>query len=720
MNSDFLNELNIVQKEAVAFSGNNLLVLAGAGSGKTRVLVYRIAWLLSQGVDLNSILAVTFTNKAAYEMKARLETMLERPLHAMWIGTFHGLANRLLRIHWQEAGFSESFQIIDAEDQARLIKRIHKTLGLDPDKWQVKQLQSYINQKKEQGVRASAIKASNFLEETLVKVYYFYEDLCKRGSLVDFAELLLSSYELWQKHPSLHQQYQNKFRYLLVDEFQDTSTMQYAWVKALYGLGASLTAVGDDDQSIYSWRGANSRNMQRLKSDYNELKVIKLEQNYRSTANILEAANAVIDNNDKRLGKKLWTDAKGGEPIAIYAAFNEIDEARYLVNRIKDWFNQGNNLDEVAILYRSNAQSRVLEEQLLQADIAYRIYGGIRFFERSEIKDVIAYLRLLINREDDASFERVVNLPVRGVGEVALDAIREYARANGLSLWASVVAMREAKQLSGRVDNALGGFLNLIGDLALQVVNLSLDDLIGLVIEAVGLLAHYVKPQYAEYKQSKLENLDELITAAKQFVNLIAEVDNKQVLLDFLTHVSLESGERSSGNDARGVNLMTLHAAKGLEFKLVFLCGMEEGLFPHMMSMKDKDDLEEERRLCYVGMTRAREKLYLSYAESRQIRGVSSFCRPSRFLREIPSNLISGDTIVKQSFPTSSSSFDNNFGVDDNFAEFSLGQNVFHSEFGEGVILGFEGQGEYMLVKVKFKHYGSKLLSLKYAGLKKI
>jgi DNA helicase-2/ATP-dependent DNA helicase PcrA len=720
MTMSLLADLNAIQKEAVTFDGKNLLVLAGAGSGKTRVLVHRIAWLLSNGMDVSNILAVTFTNKAANEMRSRLEAMLQRSLGAMWVGTFHGLAHRLLRKHWQEAKLEESFQILDTEDQARILKGIHKALSLDVERWPVKQSQQYINTKKERGIRSNVINASNFLEETLVKIYRAYEDICQRGNLVDFAELLLRSYELLGNYSTLREFYRDRFRHILVDEFQDTNNMQYLWVKEFYGDASSLTVVGDDDQSIYSWRGADSGNMKRLNLTYRDLHTVRLEQNYRSTANILEAANAVIANNGSRLGKKLWTEATQGEPLVVYAAFNEIDEARYIADKVVAMVQRGIILNDMAILYRSNAQSRIIEEKLLENGLSYRIYGGIRFFERAEIRDVLAYLRLALNPHDDVSFERVVNLPARGVGEVALTALRDQARLHGYSLWQTAKIVADTKQLSSRVVNALDCFLVLVNEIAKQAAQLDLATLISFVIGFIGLREHYAKPQYAEYKQSRLENLDELVTAAKQAMASMPTADHRTNLQTFLANVSLEAGERSEGQSESSINLMTLHAAKGLEFKVVFLCGMEDGLFPHVMSMKDRGDLEEERRLCYVGMTRAMQQLYLSYAESRQIRGISSFCKPSRFLREIPRELLRSEAMTNkfQSSAASKGVPSKNISIADGNSGFLLGQMVFHRDFGEGIIIDFEGQGEYLLIRIKFKNYGIKLLSPKYAQLK--
>lgn len=736
MRPNVLVDLNDIQQKAVTHFDGNLLVLAGAGSGKTRVLVHRIAWLLSQDIHLHNILAVTFTNKAAKEMRSRLEGMLGFSMATMWIGTFHGLAHKLLRIHWKEAGLDENFQIIDSEDQNRLLKRIHKALNLDKDRYPVKQSQIFINSNKERGVRADKASADNFEQQVLVKVYQAYEKACINSGLVDFSELLLRSYELWQNNKQIREEYKERFKHILVDEFQDTNAIQYAWIKSISNFDSGLTVVGDDDQSIYSWRGADSGNMKRLSEDYSNVNVVRLEQNYRSTSTILKAANAVIANNSNRMGKNLWTDSGDGEAIVLYNAFNEIDEARYISDKINDWCREGGSLNDVAILYRSNAQSRAIEEQLLRAGISYRVYGGMRFFERAEIKDVLSYLRLLVNRHDDAAFERVVNLPSRGVGEASLIFLRNYARLNDCSMWQAVQDVIATKQLSSRAENALNGFVRLINAAADQINNLELADLVEYVINISRIREHYSKPQYAEYKQSRLENLDELISAAGQFASTI--VEEEQTLLGvFLSHVALESGDKQDRESYDNVQLMTLHSAKGLEFPLVFLCGLEEGLFPHIMSMGSQEELEEERRLCYVGMTRAKKKLYLSSAESRQLHGSTSMRRSSRFLREIPTELIESNSMVNSVSPAfsedisqvsqvwnnksrgKSRSVTASFKKEQEEQGFSLGQNVYHKEFGDGVITNFEGHGEWVLVRINFKRHGSKLLSLQHAQIEK-
>lgn len=708
-----LANLNASQLQAVTCSQGNLLVLAGAGSGKTRVLVNRIAWLIQNGIAATNILAVTFTNKAAAEMRNRLEQMLELPLGRMWVGTFHGLAHRLLRLHWQEAGLSQVFQIIDSEDQLRLLKRIHKAFNLDQEKWPVKKSQAFINNNKEKGVRSSKMQIGNLEDMTLLKIYQAYQEACASSSLVDFAELLLRSYELLQNQLQLRRHYQELFKHILVDEFQDTNAIQYAWIKILSLPESSLTVVGDDDQSIYGWRGADSNNMQRLSSDYSNVNIIRLEQNYRSTSTILNAANAVISRNNNRLGKNLWTERHGGEPITVYAAFNEIDEARYMINKIKYWIDHGNSPNEIAVLYRSNAQSRVIEEQLLYAGIIYRIYGGLKFFERAEIKDVLAYLRFIANQNDDTAFERIINLPTRGIGEATLILLRNYAQLQNCSLWQAIQVMQRSQQLPARSARNLDDFIKLIHNCIEQITKLELTELIRFIINITNLRSHYDKDP-RERRQSRLENLDELITAAGQFVITIAELDRSLALNAFLAHVALEAGEQTGDAD-KGVQLMTLHAAKGLEFPIVFLCGMEDGLFPHIMSMGTKEELEEERRLCYVGMTRAMQKLYLLYAESRQLHGSTNFRRQSRFLKEIPQELVISDAVLNDVKLAVRPDTDIQF--DDTVCEFKLGQRVRHQIFGEGLIVGFEGQGESMLIQIKFKREGTKWLSPQYAKI---
>ncbi len=632
---DYHKILNTAQYQAVTSKLRNLLVLAGAGSGKTRVLVYRIAWLLqNENIAPFNILAVTFTNKAAREMRGRLENILNIPLDNMWVGTFHGLAHRLLRAHWQEAKLPQTFQILDNEDQLKLIKQVQNSLNLDIEKWPIKQSQWFINSNKDEGLRPKHLQNSgDLLTETLRRVYDAYQETCQRNGLVDFAELLLSCYELWSKNSTLLNHYQQRFNHILIDEFQDTNAIQYAWIKLLAGNKSShLTVVGDDDQSIYSWRGARVENIRRITHDFPDTKIIRLEQNYRSTGNILTAANRVITNNANRLGKNLWTSDATGELITLYAAFNETGEARFIINCVNRHLCNGTAHNEIAILYRSNAQSRVLEEQLIQAGIPYCIYGGVKFFNRTEIKDTLAYLRLVANHNDDTAFERIANIPSRGIGNTTLNSLRDYAQLNKVSLWTSA---KEIK-LSLRATNALQKFLQLIDNATKEIENLPLHEQIEYILDCSKLREHFAKDK-TETGLMRLENLDELITAAHQF-----EPEKNQdlsTLQAFLAYAALETNEdRANANNS--VQLMTIHSAKGLEFPIVFLSGMESGLFPHYSSLENRDKLEEERRLCYVGMTRAMHKLYLTYAQIRRLHGSKTCRAPSIFLREIPTELI--------------------------------------------------------------------------------
>lgn len=710
--SDILSPLNEAQRNAVAAENQNMLVLAGAGSGKTRVLVHRIAWLIrAENFSPWSILAVTFTNKAAREMRSRIEEMLQIPSHGMWVGTFHGLAHRLLKAHWQDAGLPQNFQILDGDDQLRLVKRVCRDLSLDESRWPPKQAMWYINAQKDEGLRSAHIEAppGDLFVQTMLQVYRAYEVACDRAGLVDFAELLLRAHELWLKSPQVLEHYQGRFRQILVDEFQDTNTIQYAWLRVLAGAHIPVVAVGDDDQSIYGWRGAKIENIQRFTEDFSATQTIRLEQNYRSTQTILQAANGVIAQNSGRLGKELWTAGETGEAIDLYAGYNEHDEARYIVEQAEQWLLGGNNRSSIAILYRSNAQSRVLEEALIRNAIPYRIYGGQRFYERLEIRNALAYLRLLLNRGDDAAVERVINTPPRGIGGKTLNAVRECARERGLPLWGAITAVLEEKRLPARALGALEGFTVLINELDSGTGELLLEELVDHTIQASGLL-RYHKNEKGEKGQARLENLEELVSAAKQFV---AEEDERSPQQQFLDRAALDAGDAQADEHEDSVQLMTLHSAKGLEFPLVFLAGMEENLFPHRMSMEEPGRLEEERRLCYVGITRAMEKLIITYAESRRLHGSESFNAPSRFVREIPAQLLQEvrlrGTITQ---PVSSLM---QIQVPD--TELSLGQRVYHQIFGEGVVLNFEGRGASARVEVNFDTESSKWLVLQYANL---
>ncbi|WP_369958401.1 DNA helicase II [Pseudomonas benzenivorans] len=717
-----LNSLNDAQRQAVAAGLGRQLVLAGAGSGKTRVLVHRIAWLIQvEGASPHSVLSVTFTNKAAAEMRARIEQMLGLNPAGMWVGTFHGLAHRLLRAHWQEAGLAENFQILDSDDQQRLVKRVIRELGLDEQRWPARQAQWFINGQKDEGLRPQHIQpGGDLFLATMLKIYEAYEAACARAGVIDFSELLLRALDLWRDKPGLLEHYQRRFRHILVDEFQDTNAVQYAWLRLLAKGGDSLMVVGDDDQSIYGWRGARIENIQQFSDDFKDAEVIRLEQNYRSTAGILKAANALIANNQGRLGKELWTEGGDGEPISLYAAFNEHDEARYVVESIEDALRKdGLKRSEIAILYRSNAQSRVLEEALLREKIPYRIYGGQRFFERAEIKNAMAYLRLLDGRGNDAALERVINVPARGIGEKTVEAIREYARGHEVSMWEAVRLMLAGKALPGRAAGALAGFVELIDNLAAKVLEMPLHLMTQTVIEQSGLIAYH-QAEKGEKAQARIENLEELVSAARAFEN--DEDDELTPLQAFLSHASLEAGDTQAAENEDSVQLMTLHSAKGLEFPQVFLVGMEEGLFPHKMSLEEPGRLEEERRLAYVGITRAMHKLVITYAETRRLYGSETYNKVSRFVREIPPQLIqevrlSGSVSRPFAAPgrgTAGGMFAGSAVPD---TAFSLGQRVQHALFGEGTILNFEGSGAQARVQVNFENEGSKWLMLSYAKL---
>ncbi len=714
--SDILSGLNAAQRDAVAAPNQNMLVLAGAGSGKTRVLVHRIAWLIrAEGFSPGSILSVTFTNKAAREMRSRIEEMLQIRGHGMWMGTFHGLAHRLLKAHWREAGLPQDFQILDADDQLRLVKRVCRELELDEGRWPPKQAMWYINAQKDEGLRARHIEAppGDFFARTMLQVYFAYEAACERAGLVDFAELLLRAHELWLKSPETLVHYQGRFRQILVDEFQDTNTIQYAWLRVLAGKHIPVVAVGDDDQSIYGWRGAKIENIQRFSDDFANVHTVRLEQNYRSTQTILQAANGVIAHNFGRLGKELWTAGEQGEPITLYAGFNEQDEARFIVEQIERWSESGEPLADAAILYRSNAQSRVLEEALIRAGLPYRIYGGQRFYERLEIRNALAYLRLLQSRGDDAAVERVINTPPRGIGGKTMDKVRDTAREREIPLWQAVHAVLEEKLLPARALSALEGFTVLINELDSGTDELPLEELVEHVIDGSGLL-EYHRLEKGEKGQARVENLEELVSAARQFDIDIA--DDAPPLQQFLDNAALDAGDAQADAHEDSVQLMTLHSAKGLEFPLVFLAGMEENLFPHRMSVEEPGRLEEERRLCYVGITRAMQKLFITYAESRRLHGSENFNTPSRFIREIPVELLQevrlNNTISRPVSGLASAA------VPD--TDLGLGQRVFHQIFGEGTVLNFEGRGGSARVEVNFDTEGSKWLVLQYANLQLI
>jgi DNA helicase-2/ATP-dependent DNA helicase PcrA len=711
--SHLLDGLNDAQRQAVASPLGPALVLAGAGSGKTRVLVHRVAWLIQvKGVSPHGILAVTFTNKAAAEMRSRIETLLERPSGALWIGTFHGLAHRLLRLHWREAGLPQGFSILDSEDQARVLRKVLKALELDEARWVPREILWFINAQKDEGLRAKHLKdEGDPTRRQLIAIYRAYEEACQRAGVVDFAELLLRAYELWRDHPALLAHYRERFRHVLIDEFQDTNAIQYRWVTLLAGAGGMPFAVGDDDQSIYRWRGARVENLAQFRRDFPGAVLYKLEQNYRSTGNILRAANALIANNAGRLGKTLWTSGADGERVKLYAAFNERDEADFIVSRIRDWVEHGGARREVAVLYRSNAQSRVLEEAFLNARIPYRVYGGLRFFERAEIKDALAYLRLVASRADDTSFERVVNLPTRGIGARTIDLTREIAREKGVSLWAA--ALQSVRTgLAQRAAGALGSFLELIERMAADVQGLELHEQVERVIESSGLIEHY-KKERGERGEARVENLLELVSAARGFAP--EGESDLQPLESFLAHAVLESGEGQADPYADCVQMMTLHSAKGLEFPVVFMAGMEDGLFPHQRSVSDLASLEEERRLCYVGATRAMRQLYITYAEQRRLFGIDQYGQPSRFIHELPAELVEE---IRPRLQVSRPVFVKRAGFEESSAPaMRMGSRVRHSKFGDGVVLNFEGNGPQARIQVNFEHQGTKWLMLSYANL---
>lgn len=723
--SHIFDPLNEAQREAVAAPEGAMLVLAGAGSGKTRVLVHRIAWLV-QGLEVSplSILSVTFTNKAAREMRGRIEELLQIPFGGLWMGTFHGICHRLLRMHYAEAGLPQSFEILDSSDQHRLIKRALKELELDEAYWNPRQMQWMINQHKEEGRRAHQLTPTDKDgQHTLYRIYAHYEALCKRFGLVDFAEILLRSLELLRNNQTLREHYQQRFRHILVDEFQDTNGIQYQWIKLLSARHQNLFAVGDDDQSIYGWRGARVENILKFEADFKNATVFRLEQNYRSTSNILNAANAVIEHNTGRLGKDLWTDSGEGALIRSYAAINEIDEAQFVVGQIRAWQDQGNRLDACAILYRSNAQSRVFESELLKQDIPYRVYGGLRFFERAEIKDALAYLRLITNINSDPAFARIVNHPPRGIGNKTLECVGEIARARQLSMWQACTAIIAEHGLPSRALSAVSFFQDLISGLINDTREFALAEITDYVVRKSGLIEHYGKER-GEKAQGRVENLEELVNAARNFSvakDDFNAADDDELSL-FLSAVALEAGEGQAADAEDCVQIMSLHSAKGLEFPLVFLCGLEEGLFPHTRSIEE-ERLEEERRLCYVGMTRAMVQLYVCYAEVRRVYGRENYNRPSRFLSEIPEQYVeeirNSNMRRPLAAPVSTALADHKKSIHPSHSnnELTFGAQVRHTKFGEGMVVNLEGQGSHARVQVNFVDHGAKWLICAYANL---
>ena len=718
--SHVLDSLNTSQRDAVGASSGNLLILAGAGSGKTRVLVHRIAWYIATGeASPQSILAVTFTNKAAAEMRSRIENLLGQSIRGMWVGTFHGLCHRLLRAHWQDANLPENFQILDSEDQYRTIRRTIRAMMLDESQYPPKEAQWYINAQKDKGLRPENINdEGDATTAQMIQIYKIYQQTCERSGAVDFAELLLRTYELFNEKESIREYYQQRFNHILVDEFQDTNELQYKWLRLLVGNDNTLFAVGDDDQSIYSWRGARVENMQAFERDFKNTKLLKLEQNYRSTTTILNAANKLIGNNSARLGKNLWTDGEEGEPIGIYMAYNETDEARYVVDQIKKAPEQGIVFSDHAILYRVSAQSRVLEEALLRSKIPYRVYGGVRFYERMEIKNALAYVRIATFQDDDVSFERIINTPTRGIGNKTVEELRAIAKNDNCSLWKAAFHIIEHKLLSARAINSLEEFIRLIKKMSLTASELTLDEQVDGIIKLSGLINHF-KKEKGEKGLARIENLEELVKAASEFeVGDDEELKEMNTMQAFLAHAALESGETQAGDKSNCVHLMTLHSAKGLEFPSIYLVGMEEGLFPHQRSSNDLKQLEEERRLCYVGITRAKKTLTLTYTQYRRLHGSDYYPQPSRFINEIPAELLCeirlGGSVTESLFRNEETKSSGKDG------QLTLGQRVSHAKFGEGVILNLEGNGSHMRIQVNFEKAGSKWLVASYANLQSV
>ena len=721
--SHILDKLNDDQRDAVTSEKQHLLVLAGAGSGKTRVLVHKIAWQVEAiGINPSAIMAVTFTNKAANEMRSRIESLLKAPMLDSWVGTFHGLSHKLLKRFHNEAGLSSGFTIIDSDDQLRIIKRISKEIGLDEATWPARQSQWQINNWKDDGLRSKNIKVDgDFYTETVNKIYKEYEDISQRDNLVDFGELLLKSYETLINSKAVKTFFQTRFKSVLIDEFQDTNTIQYKWLQEIASDKSYVTAVGDDDQSIYGWRGAKVEHVNSFSEDFKNTEVVRLEQNYRSTNVILNAANALIGNNKERLGKNLWTEKIDGEQIILYQAYNEQDEARFIADILNDWMNKGGAFSETAVLYRSNAQSRSIEEALLRVSIPYRIYGGLRFYERLEIKNAIAYLKIIFNNNDNLSFERSISNPTRGVGEKTLAKIRNTAKKYNISYIKASAKLLDEGSISGRGGAGLKDYLEFVAGCNTFIQENLLSELMELIIKETGLYAYHAK-EPGEKGKTRTENLEELITATKNFEQSVTEKkSNEEIAKSYLDIISLDSGDRQASEHDDAAQLMTMHSAKGLEFKLVLLTGLEESLFPHGRSMESVSQLEEERRLCYVAITRAMEKLYITHAESRRLHGTDTFNPPSRFLREIPKDLIDeirprAQTNIpynRKDFEETKNEFEEEIGI-------SLGQKVHHKKFGEGIVLNYEGSSDSARVQVNFDNYGTKWLVMAYANLKKL
>lgn len=721
---NLLNGLNEKQLEAVTLPRQSALILAGAGSGKTRVLTTRIAWLIQTGqASPHGILSVTFTNKAAKEMLTRISAMLPINTRGMWAGTFHGLCNRLLRAHYREALLPSTFQILDTADQLSAIKRVMKLMQVDDEKFPPKQVMGYINSCKEEGLRAHAVDAYDAHSLKMREVYDEYDKQCQREGVADFAELLLRCYEVLQREPAIREHYQSRFQYILVDEFQDTNRLQYLWLKLLAGTHNAVFAVGDDDQSIYAFRGARVGNMRDFEQDFAVENVVKLEQNYRSYSNILDAANAIISHNKNRLGKNLWTSAGAGEPVRVYQAYNDLDEANFIVEEIQSLHRDGMELSQIAMLYRSNAQSRVLEQALFAAQMPYRVYGGLRFFERAEIKHAMAYMRLMTNPHDDTALLRVINFPTRGIGARSLEQLQEVARSQDTSLW------QAALQSTGKIS----AFVALIKQMQEESIGISLPEIAELATTLSGLKNFY---QTEKEGADRIENLDELVSAATAFMNQdlgVTNVDENgevagSLLTQFLTHASLEAGEHQAEAGRDALQLMTVHAAKGLEFQAVFISGVEEGLFPHEQSTYEANGLEEERRLMYVAVTRARQRLYLSHAQSRMLHGQVRYGIPSRFLDEIPEELLKHLNAKPIAKPSMGRDYNELPAVmskhksseQKSAMPWKIGQSVAHTKFGQGVVVSYEGNANDMRVQVNFGREGLKWLAMEYAKLEKV
>ena len=740
-----LADLNPTQLEAVTLPHQSALILAGAGSGKTRVLTTRMAWLMQTGqASPASILAVTFTNKAAKEMTTRLSSLLPVNTRHMWIGTFHGLCNRFLRAHHKDANLPATFQILDTQDQLSAIKRLLKGMNIDTERFKPKEVQYFINGNKEEGLRANDVIADDFFRRKLVEIFSAYEAQCQREGVVDFPELLLRSYEVLKSNEALRIHYQERFTHILVDEFQDTNALQYAWLKLLSSPKTAVMAVGDDDQSIYGFRGARVENMRLFEQEFAHGHVVKLEQNYRSYGHILGAANALIRENANRLGKELWTDRGHGEAVRVYEADTDLSEARFVIDEIMAQIANGIARSDIAVLYRANAQSRVIEHALFNAGIPYRVYGGLRFFERAEIKHALAYLRLIDNPHDDTAFMRVVNFPTRGIGSRTLEMLQDHAQTQQCSLFSAVTSM------GGTAGSKLAQFTRMLDGMRFDTQHLSLPELVDHINVHSGLLAHYKAEREG---QDRVDNLNELVTAAAAFTQIEgydidisastsgADASVLTPLAGFLSHAALEAGDNQAQAGQDAVQLMTVHAAKGLEFHTVFILGLEEGLCPHENSLSDEGGVEEERRLMYVAITRARNKLYMTLARSRMLHGQTRYGVRSRFLDELPEEHLKWLTPRMSNYngggngtsydggyiaweqtamarEQSAPSFGSHKPKENTTLGYRMGQSVSHAKFGQGVIVKLEGSGEDTRAYINFgTKVGIKCLALNIAKL---